>query len=237
MSVIETSTSVSLLLSRSSGFPGSVSLSGKLFKGTTAAIIPYKTIDLLVNGAKVKSATTNSSGLYNFSYTVASGYYTFQTRFNGDGLYTASWSPVRTGTYGKVGTSWYGLNINPLAGGGPLAVTIVAQLRRDDQGTGLNSKSVKLYRNKNGGSFTAIQTKNTVSTSGGPGFALFNDTLTTIGEYGYYLFFAGDSQFEGCEVSDGSIVLEGNGEEPPNGDGVAGGVGILLLALLVLSQE
>lgn len=236
VSVIETATEVTIGLDRSSGFPGAVMVLGSLFKAGTINILAGKSIDLLVNGAKVASTVTNSSGRYSFNYTAASGHYSFQARFNGDGLYTADWSPVVTGDYAKVSTSFYGLDISPLVSGGPVTVSIMSQLRRDDTGLGLNAKSVSLYRNKNGGSFTKIATKTTASTSGGPGFTIFSDTLSVIGEYGYYVYFAGDAQFEGCEFADGSTVIDGIPPVEPPMVGISG-LGLILLAALVVSNE
>jgi len=141
-------------------------------------------------------------------------------------------SETVTVTVTKVGTSFYGLDVNPLAGQAPLAVTIITQLRRDDTGLGVSGKTVNLYRNG-----AAIKSTTTVSTSGGPGFCVFQDTLTATGEHQYYVYFAGDSEFEGCEASDGSTVIDG---EPPNGEKppvTGAGLGLLLLALLVVSQE
>jgi len=134
-----------------------------------------------------------------------------------------------TVTVTKIGTSFYGLDVNPLYGAPPLAVTILVQLRGDDTGMGLNGKSVDLYRDD-----SKIKSTTTAATSGGPGFAIFNDTLSTPGDHSYYVYFAGDNTYEGCELSDGSTVV-GDGEppEPP----IGAGLGLLLLALLVMTQE
>ncbi len=238
-------TNLTIDLDRAVGAPGTVNISGVLYIAGEGVYLAGKTVRLYVNGVyKLSKVTGTLTGSYVFSYPVSAEIYSFHTRFAGDADFNPDNSPTVTGAYSKIDTSFYGLDVNPLAGATPLAITLIAQLRGDDTGLGLSGKSVEIHRNLNGGSFTKITTKVTANTSGGPGFIIFNETLTTIGEYGYYLYFAGDSKYEGCEISDGSVVLDGeppNGEEPPNGDDngvtVAGGLGVALLLLLVVSQE
>jgi len=115
-------------------------------------------------------------------------------------------------------------------------VTILGLLSRDDTGGGIPGKTVELWRNN-----VKIKTT-TTRTVGVPlppiGAYLFHDTISVDAEY--YVYFTGDTTYEGCEASDGSTVLEGeppNGEppEPPPEAGL--GAGAILLALWVLSQE
>lgn len=231
VSVIETRTEVTIGLDRDSGFPGVVKMYGSLFVAGTINLIRYKTIELWVNGVKGPTTSTGSEGRYHFDYTVGVGTYDFYARFPGDGLYLADNSPTVTGTYAKVATD-ITIDVNPLAGGGPLAITILGRLSRTDTALGLGGKTVKLYRNKNGGSFTMIKSM-TTKTSAPLGIYEFHDSLTVLGDYGYYVEFAGDAHFEGCEAGDGSTVIDG---VPP--DEVPVGYGpILLLALLVMTQE
>lgn len=240
VSVTKTGSELTIGLDRYEGTPGNVKIIGSLFKAGTINILRGKLITLMVKGVDVKTATTDTSGRYHFDYTVTAGRFSFQTKFLGDVSYGPDYSPVVIGEYGKRLTGFYELNINPLAGASPLSITLITQLRRDDTSLGLNGKSVEIHRNLDGGSFTRIATKTTVSTSGGPGFIIFNDVLTGVGTYGYYLYFAGDTEYEGCEITDGATVLDG---EPPNGDGLPpdgepSGIGVaLLIGLLLVTQE
>jgi len=89
---------------------------------------------------------------------------------------------------------------------------------------------VELWRNN-----VKIKSMITKTTSPGQGSYEFHDSLSNEGDYSYYVYFKGDSKYEGCEASDGSKVTDG--EEPPDGEPPVAGLGILLLALLVVSQE
>ncbi len=72
------------------------------------------------------------------------------------------------------------------------------------------------------------------------GAYLFKDTISGEGSYDYHVYFSGDSKFEGCDIGDGSTVLRDeappNGEAPPVADAAAG-LGIALLALLLVSDQ
>ena len=226
------SADLTISLNPADGPPGTVKIEGMLTEGYTP--IEQRTIELWVNGLKKTTTKTSSlagrRGEYWFDYTVGVGSYDFYTRFPGDATYMAVDSDLRQGTYSKIGTDLT-IDVNPMYGRPPLAVTIMGQLTDDDTGWGLNGKSIKLYRNE-----ALIKSYTTVSTPGGAGFYVFHDTLSAAGGYDYRTHFAGDSKYEGCEVSDGAIVTNG---EPPNGEppvDAGAGLGILLLALLVMSE-
>ncbi len=234
-------TNLTIELNRTSGSPGTVVLSGVLSAPSEGIYLAGKIVKLYVNGVYKQSKVTGSlTGSYVFSYPVGVGDYRFQTNFEGDADFNLDYSYNVFGTYALIDTSFYGFDINPMAASAPVTLTIMAQLRRDDTGLGLSGKSVELWRNKDGGSFTKIKTTTTKSTSGGPGFALFNDTLTVIGEYGYYPYIAGDSQLVRCEVAYCSAALEA--EKRRTGDDLpvpgATGFGLAMLQCPTLvSQE
>ncbi len=231
VSVSKTPTEVTIGLDRYDGTPGTINVFGSLFEAGTTIVLRGKTIQLLVAGSLMSSTTTDSSGRYKFTFVVGAQRYSFQAKFPGDASYAPDWSPLKIGDYGKIGTSLT-IDVNPTAGGAPLAITIIGMLRRDDTGGGLPGKTVELWRNN-----IKIKSMTTKTTSPGQGSYLFKDTLSTQGTFSYYVYFTGDTKYEGCEASDGSTVLDGvpPDEEPPVVKGL--GAGVLLLALLVLSQE
>ena len=228
VSVTKTGTEVTIGLDRYDGTPGVINVLGALYKAGTTNVIPGKTIQLLIGGAPGASTTTDSSGRYKFTFTVAPDRYSFQAKFAGDANYQADWSPLVIGEYGKIGTSLT-IDVNPMFGQAPLSVTITGRLSRDDTGGGLGGKIVELHRNG-----VKIKTA-TTKTSTPLGIYQFNDTISADADY--YVYFSGDPQFEGCEASDGAAVPDGEppDEEPPEDKGL--GAGAVLLALLVLSQE
>jgi len=226
--VVAKDTEVTLGISRSSGVPGTILITGKLFIATTINVVPGKSIDILVNGAKVISKITASTGIYSYNYTVGSGSYTFQARFNGDADYNPDYSPVVTGTYAKIDTD-VTMDVNPTYGEEPLKVTTSGRLFRPDTSVGLGGKSVELWRNN-----VKVKTMTTKTTTPGLGAYTFTETLGK-GEHNYYVYFAGDGTYEGCEIHDGSMVVEGvpDDEEPP----VVGAGPILLILLFLATQE
>ena len=226
--VVAKDTEVTLGISRSSGVPGTITMTGKLFIAGTINVVPGKSIDILVNGSKVTSRTTASTGIYSYNLTVSSGSYTFQARFNGDADYNPDYSPVVTGTYAKIDTDLT-MDVNPTYGEEPLAVTITGRLFRPDTSLGLGGKTVELWRNN-------VKVKSmTAKTSTPLGVYEFHESLGK-GEHNYYVYFRGDSTYEGCEIHDGSMVVEG--EVPPDEEPPVVGVGpALLLLLLVMTQE
>lgn len=244
VTVTKTGSELTIGLDRYEGTPGNVKIIGSLFQGDTINVLRGKLITLMVKGVDVKTATTDTSGRYHFDYTVTDGRFSFQTKFLGDVSYGQDYSPVVIGEYGKRLTGFYELNINPSAGASPLAITLITQLRRDDTSLGINGKTVEIHRSLDGGAFTKVATKVSASTSGGPGFIIYNDVLTGVGTYGYYLYFAGDTEYEGCEITDGTTVLDGelpDGDDNGDGlppDGEPSGIGVaLLIGLLLVTQE
>lgn len=217
-------------LSRADGVPGVIRVYGSLFEAGTINLIRGATIELWVNGLKRATTTTTIDGRYTFNYTVGVGSYEFWTKFIGDDIHFPDTSPFLQGIYAKIETV-LSIDVNPLFGAPPLAVTIQGSLRRDDTSLGLGGKTVDLYRDD-------VKIKSMVTKTTQPlGVYVFHDTLSAAGGHEYYVYFAGDTQFEGCEVGDGAVV---SGEPPPDEEPPpeAGlGAGVLLLALLVLSQE
>lgn len=230
VSVTKTPTEVTIGLDRYDGPPGVINVYGALYKAGTINVLRGKTIELLIAGARAFTTTTDTSGRYKFTFSVSAERYMFNARFPGDASYALDWSPFVIGEYGKIDTSLT-IDVNPLAGGAPLAVTILGMLRRTDTSAPLPGKTVELWRND-----VKIKSMITKTTSPGQGAYEFHDTISADAEY--YVYFTGDTKYEGCEASDGAMVLDGeppNGEPPEKPTGL--GAGALLLALLVLSQE
>jgi len=217
-------------LDRAGGLPGVVKFYGSLFQAGTIILIRGATVELWVNGVKVKTTTTGILGRYHFDYTVGAGIYDFFSRFPGNDTYLPDDSPRLQGVYSKIPAS-LSIDVNPTFGAPPLAVTILGRLSRDDTTAGLPGKTAELYRNG-----VKIKSMTTKTTSPGQGSYEFHDTISTKGDYEYYVYFAGDAQFEGCEAHDGATA---DGEPPDDEEPTPAGLGAgaLILALLVLSQE
>jgi len=228
VTVSRTSTELTIGLDRYDGTPGVINVLGSLYVAGTTNVLRGKTIQLLVAGSPLATTTTDLSGRYKFTFSVSAQRYSFQAKFAGDASYEADWSPVVVGEYGKIGTDLT-IDVNPMFGDAPLAVAITGRLSRDDTGGGLGGKLIELHRNG-----VKIKTA-TTKTSTPLGIYQFNDTISANADY--YVYFSGDTQFEGCEASDGAAVPDGEppDEEPPEDKGL--GAGAVLLALLVLSQE
>jgi len=229
VTVTKTGTELTIGLDRYEGTPGVINVLGSLYKAGTINILRGKTIQLFVAGSPLATTTTDLNGRYRFTFSVGAERYSFQAKFPGDASYASSSSPLVIGDYGKIGTSLT-IDVNPIAGGAPLAVTIFGLLSRTDTGGPLPGKTVELWRDG-----SKINTQVTKTTSPGQGAYEFHDTISTEGDHSYYVYFTGDIQFEGCEAGDGATVVDGipPDEEPP----VGAGLGVLLLALMVLSQE
>jgi len=217
-------------LDRTKGLPGIVKIYGALYAAGTINVIRGATIELWVNGLKKATATTDTSGRYRFNYTVASGEYDFFTKFTGNSTYFPDDSPFVHGFYSKVLTS-LSIDVNPLFGAPPLAIKIIGRLSRVDTGVGLGGKTAELYRNG-----VKLKSMTTKTTSPGQGSYEFHDTIATAGGFEYYVYFRGDSLFEGCEAHEGA---DADGEIPDDEEPTPAGLGAgaLLLALLVLTQE
>jgi len=231
VSVTKTPTEVTIGLDKYDGTPGVINVFGALFEAGTTKVLRGKTVQILIGGSLGATVTTGTDGRYRYTFVASTGRYSFQAKFPGDASYAPDWSPLVIGEYGKIGTDLT-IDVNPLAGGAPLAITILGILLSDETGGGLPGKTVELWRNN-----VKIKSMTTKTTSPGQGAYLFHDTLSTQGDHSYYVYFRGDSKYEGCEVSDGATVIDGvpPDEEPPVVEGL--GAGVLLLALLVLSQE
>jgi len=228
VTVIKAGAELTIGLDRVSGFPGTIQILGSLYEAGTINVIRSATVELYINGLKVATTTTSSSngGRYSFSHAFGVGVYDVFTVFPGNETYLMDQSDLVRPEYAKVDTDLT-IDVNPLAGAPPLAVTITGRLSRSDTTVGLGGKTVELWRNG-----VKIKTA-TTKTSTPLGIYTFSDTISA--QANYYVYFAGDSQFEGCEAGDGSTVVDGdeNGEPPVVADwGPA-----LVLALLVLSQE
>lgn len=104
------------------------------------------------------------------------------------------------------------IDVSPTSGAPPYTVTIIAVLT--SSGTRLQGKRIKLY--KNGSYKTSKYTDY-------EGRVQFTDTVTA--ESSYYVSFAGDSVYEGCDAGDDTGVTIGVG---------LGGVGLLVLLYLIL---
>lgn len=223
------SSELTIGLSRADGTPGSIMVYGSLFEAGTLNLIRGAIIELWVNGLQRATTTTTIEGRYTFNYTVGVGSYEFWTKFNGDDTHFPDTSPFLQASYAKIETILT-IDVNPLFGDPPLAVTILGLLSRGDTSLGLGGKTVDLYRNG-----VKIKSMKTRAISPGFGAYEFHDTLSAAGGYEYYVYFAGDTQFEGCEASDGAVV---SGVPPDEEPPVVVGYGpLLLLALLVMTQE
>jgi len=231
VSVTKTPTEVTIGLDRYDGTPGTVNVLGALYEKGTSKVLSGKSIQILIGGAPAATVTTGTDGRYRYTFVASAGRYSFQAKFPGDASYAPDWSPLVIGEYGKIGTDLT-IDVNPLAGSAPLSTTILGILTRDDTGGGLPGKTVELWRNN-----VKIKSMITKTTSPGQGAYEFHDTLSTQGEHSYYVYFTGDSKYEGCEASDGSLVIDGvpPEEEPPT---AAAGLGLaLLLGLILVSEE
>jgi len=227
------SSDLRITLSRVDGLPGSIKISGVLYDASLTKVITGARIELWIDGLHKASTTTSFLGMYAFNYTFGDKTYDVYTHFPGNDTYFADSSPLVRPTFAKVGTN-ITIDVNPLFGAPPLAVTITGRLSRDDTTGGLGARVVELHRNG-----VKIKTA-TTKTSTPLGIYQFNDTLSAGGGYEYYVYFAGDALFEGCEASDGTTVSDGeppDDEEPPTPPPTGIGAGAVLLALLVLSQE
>jgi len=224
------SSDLRMTLSRVSGLPGTIKISGTLQDAETYRVIIGARIELYVDGMMRASTTTSLLGMYAFNYKFGDKTYDVYTHFPGNVTYFSDNSPLVRPTFAKVGTT-VTIDVNPLFGAPPLAVTITGRLSRDDTSGGLGMKTVELHRNG-----VKIKTM-TTKTSTPLGVYEFHDTISVISEY--FVYFAGDDQFEGCEASDGAAVLDEvpPDEEPPTPPPTGIGAGALLLALLVLTQE
>jgi len=215
-----------------SGTPGTIKISGKLKGPGIIEPIASGNIELWVNGSRSgKTTWTNILGDYSFNYVVESGSYTFQTKWYGNTTYDGDESPLVVGAYAKIDTD-ITIDVNPTFGAPPLAVTITGRLSRSDTTGGLGGLTVDLYKNN-------VKIKSMVTKTSTPlGIYQFGDTVSAAADY--HVYFAGSTQFEGCEASDGATVPDGeppDDEEPPTPPPTGIGAGVVLLALLVLSQE
>lgn len=222
------SSDLRMTLSRVDGLPGTIKISGVLYDASLTSVIRGARIELYIDGIMKASTTTSFLGMYAFNYKFGDKTYDVYTHFPGNDTYFADNSPLVRPTFAKVGTT-VTIDVNPTFGAPPLAVTITGRLSRDDTSGGLGGSTVDLYRND-------VKIKSMITKTSSPlGVYEFHDTISAISEY--YVYFAGNDQFEGCEASDGASVPDGvpPDEEPPEDKGL--GAGAILLALLVLSQE
>ncbi len=231
VSISRKSSELTLGIDRAGGVPGNVVLYGSLFEAGTINLIRNATVDLWVTGMKKATTTTGIDGRYQFNYTVGAASYDFYTSFPGNTTYFPDDSPLVQGSYAKIGTDLT-IDVNPTYGAPPLAVTILGRLSRTDSSLGLGGKTVELWRND-------VKIKTTTTKTSQPlGIYQFSDTISADADL--YVYFAGDSQFEGCEAL-ADVGVSGElppDDEPPIEPPVAGmGAGLLLLALLVMSQE
>lgn len=225
VSVLVKPVTLSINLSRITGPPGTVSVTGYLKEEATGLPIYGRSIVLWVAGLRYNEATTFSDGSYGFfGIVVEEGRYTFQSIFKGDDTYDDKATPLVIGNYGKVQSS-VSINVTPSSGDPPLTVTIKGKLTRDDTGAALGGRSpIKLYQDG--------EVIDSMSTSLDPatlGQYEFTKTLER-GTFSFFVEFPGDDEFLGCIGKDGTASVDG----VP----LVTGLGpLLLLALVVMAQE
>lgn len=219
------SVTLSINLSRTSGPPGAVNVTGYLKEATTGSPISGRTIVLWHNGLRSGETSTYSDGSYGFfGVDVNEGRHTFQTIFPGDSVYDDKATALVIGTYGLVQSS-ISINVSPRSGSPPLSVSITGKLTRDDTGAALGGRGpIKLHQN--GVVVDSMSTSYDPATLGQYAFTV---TLPK-GTYSFFTEFPGDDEFLGCLKENGAAVVD---DGPPP----TGGVGLVLLALLVLTQE
>ncbi|GAG95892.1 unnamed protein product [marine sediment metagenome] len=161
VTVTKTRTEVTIGLDKYDGTPGTINVLGALYEAGTIKVLRGKPVQILIGGAPAATVTTDTNGRYRYTFVASAQRYSFQAKFAGDATYAPDYSPVVIGEYGKIGTTLT-IDVNPIAGGSPLAVTILGMLIRDDTGGGLPGKTASLYRNN-----TKIKSMTTKKTSPG----------------------------------------------------------------------
>lgn len=214
---------LSIYVNRTTGPPGKVNVTGFLKEEATGIPINGRSIVLWFTGERYNESTTLSDGSYGFFGIDVDGRETFQAVFTGDDIYHEEATPLVIGNYAKVQSS-VSISVTPRSGDPPLEVTITGKLTRNDTGAALGGRSpMRLYQ---GG-----EVVDTTSTSIDPatlGTYEFTVTLER-GTHSFFVEFPGDDEFLGCVGKDGDALVDG--EAPPSS------AGLIILALLALSQE
>lgn len=215
---------LSINVSKTSGPPGVVNVTGYLKEEVTGSPILGSSIVFWKTGVRYGEAVTYSDGSYGFfGVPVGEGRETFQTIFPGDSEYGEKATPLVIGNYTKPSTS-VSISVTPTSGAPPLQVTISGKLTRNDTGAALGGRGpMNLHQE--------LILVDSTSTSYDPATLGEYEFVVLLekGTHSFFVEFPGDDEFLGCIREDGATVIDG---EPTGAD-----VGLALLALLVLSQE
>ena len=217
---------LSINVKRTSGPPGVVNVVGFLKEATTGSPIYGRSIVLWVNGIRHGDIGTLSDGSYGFFSVPVDGRVTFQSVFTGDYEYGEKATPLVIGNYGKVQAS-ISISVSPTSGAPPLDVKITGKLTRDDTGAALGGRPVNLYQNS-----VLVNDMHTSIQPATIGQYTFTKTLDR-GSYSFFTEFPGDDEFLGCVGKDGEALVDEELPEEP----IEAGLGLVLLALLVMTQE
>lgn len=197
VTVAKLDSELTIEIDRVTGPPGDITITGKLYRAGSIVVIGQATIELYVNGGYVGSNVTNNSGEYIFSATVEEGGYTIYTSWMGNETYNQDSSPPITANYGKIQAA-ISISVSPSSGAPPMTVTISGRLSAE--GVSLVDKIVDLYREG-----VKIDSKTTISTDLGLDSFTFTDTINSSADY--YVKFAGDDQYKGCDEDEDLTLL------------------------------
>lgn len=156
-----------------------------------------KNINLYRNGVLYSATSTLGDGSYGFYLVpVGIGDYGFIAEFLGDVTYDAAYAG-QTCTYAKVASS-LSIAVSPTSGFPPFDVDISGTLSRNDTGAGIGGRTIEAYRRDPTGYEEYL---GWTDTEAGPtaGNYSFVDTIPSEGDWVYYVQFAGDDYFIGCE--------------------------------------
>lgn len=187
-----------IVLSRTTGVPGLITMDG-LLSDAAGNAIDGVSVKLNINGQDKATFTTKLWYPYPliprniwFEYTFPEGTFDVYVYWGGNATYQGCEGSLIRPTYAKIPTA-LSIAVSPKTGKPPLEVTISGILS-DGAGNGLPDKTIEIYRND-----TKIGTIASGSGILTTGAYVYKNTISSAGNYSYYAQFNGDATYAGCE--------------------------------------